>query len=70
MSEKTTYYYEVKGQTFDRLGPYSFQAPNDASAIKRMRSEVREVLILYKESDTPNGLPFIEIDFKNCFKKP
>lgn len=44
------YYYERP------YGNGSFEADNDEEAIKSMP---RDTLILYKESDTKDGMPFI-----------
>jgi hypothetical protein len=47
-----TYYYETEN------GCGSFKAENDNEAKER---KPRECLILYKESNTTTGVPFIEI---------
>lgn len=49
----TTYYWEADGLASGR-----FQALNDAHAL-RLASERKDLLCLYKESDTADGLPFI-----------
>lgn len=48
----TDYYYE----TTKRNG--YFQAESDEAALERVK-DIANLLILYKESDTINGTPFI-----------
>ena len=52
----TTYYYEIPDVFF--FGPGSLEADSDEEAKTKAPKNYE---ILYKESDTPDGLPFIEI---------
>lgn len=48
-----TYYYEMEGEFYGQI-----EANSDEEARKRAPEGY---LILYRESETENGLPFIEI---------
>jgi len=53
----TTYYYETSGLYRDKdYGQY--EAENDGQAIAMMPEGT---IILYRESDTPDGTPFIVV---------
>lgn len=51
-----TYYWE--GQHLERHG--DFTAESDEEAIKRAEG-ILELVCLYRESDTEDGLPFIDL---------
>jgi hypothetical protein len=48
------YYYETA------TGFGKFHAPSDDDALNRLM-RIRKVMVCYRESDTPNGLPFVII---------
>jgi hypothetical protein len=58
MNELTTYYVETEGQYCGEL----LLAANDEDALLKMP---KDTICLYKESDTPDGLPFIFIYERN-----
>lgn len=51
----TWYYWEEDGPASGK-----FQASNDAEALQRV-SKRSNLLCLYKESDTPDGTPFVMV---------
>lgn len=51
------YYYEFNEAMG---GPYRFQAESDAKAIESMK-DVKNLLILYRESDTEDGTSFVTL---------
>lgn len=57
----TTYYYELKNR--ERGGRVSAETNEDAiKAAKRQAYSYRDELVLvYHESDTPDGLPFVSV---------
>jgi len=52
-----TYYFELDVGVG---GPYKFQAESDTEAVEHLKGR-KNLLILYRESDTEDGTPFVTL---------
>jgi len=52
-----TYYFELDNTIG---GPYRFQVESDTEAVERVKGK-KNLLILYRESDTEDGTPFVTL---------
>ena len=57
----TYYYYEREKSGTSRTYQPFIIARDDDEAIKILNLNYKDVMLIYKESDTKNGLPFIEV---------